>query len=589
MQRFKYLISFDNNNWQDISSYVNYRNTSLKRAFLSANYKSSTNTLKFELVCKPRRNLNAHADLVLTLIGSMVASENVYVEFYYNEEIQFKGTLDKRGLSQAISSIPESVSLVAYDFTYYLDKNIENTFEYPSDFTKDEDGWYLFKCNPLDTEQDLIVDLITKSGFSVSDIDFENSSPVMRYDEPTQYRMIRHIYYDSDNETTYRELIDTLLHENAKVLTTTNEGRFVIVDLTTLVKTGETIEDVSDKYFTKSDSFGIKLSTRGYDGVKLTWSDLSTMEQALIYDAGIGEISDDGTTFTNGVEILPENYYPETSDIEEVWFEYTSDWLDREYYTAESRLKNEDLSLLSAKNVFAEVYKDEEVQMVDGFPINLALKSMFSYQNTSTTESKYINRLALYGDCLYRKKINDYTYPTDCSDAEEYESKYIFKEENAKEYCFTYAKLKNFGIMQYTWKQREFIKEGKVKHIAPRNTKISSDVVITSVTLTYQGNVVIYNVTAQGYGEYASLEIRRRAKANGANTGTAGKDGENAVIEYAKNTSLEIPPPSDTLYLYNDRYLFYGEAQLGIAYWSRTAPLSTELADNEYIWQRNSV
>ena len=335
---YKYLISFDNSTWQDISSFINSKNTSIQRAFFSSSYESSTNVLNFSLSAKQFRNSNDHADLVISLIDYISKSKDVYVAYYIDNVIQFKGTIDKRGLSQAISGHLEEVSITCYDFTYLLNKNIETSFEYPEDFTVDELGWYFFKANYANTEKDILVSLFIMAGFSVGDIDFENSSPIMRLDEPTEYRMCRHIAYDSDDARTYRDLIDTILHENLKVLSTTRDGRFVILDMYQSPNSKAYLER---NYLTRASSFDISLAPKIEDGIELTWSTLNTMKSVRVFDGNLGgKINETGTAYEGGFEMVGGSYYPETSDIEEVWQEYSSSWLDRPYYTKSSMLQN---------------------------------------------------------------------------------------------------------------------------------------------------------------------------------------------------------------------------------------------------------
>lgn len=583
--KYKYLLSFDNEEWIEISKFINTKNTTLTRTFLSSSYASSTNVLSFQLISR-KEFADEHADLVIRIIDALVASEKIYIKFYEDDEIEFNGLLDSRGVSQTISTRAEEVSITAYDFTYLLDETMEDSFEYPSDFTQDEDGLYLFRCDYTKANDDLIPILIQKAGFTISDIDFDNSVPIMRYDNPTEYRLLRHIAYDSDDERTYRDVIDILLHENCKVLTTGKDGRFIIQNMY------PTVDSQSQKVgiMTHLDSFNISLSTRDYNGIKLTWSTLSTIN-AKIYDGNLGgTINDDGTDFEGGFEMDGGSYWPETSDIEEVWQEFSSSWLDRPYYTKVSRLKNDDVSLLSAKNIIIDAYMDDEIVLDDGYPIAESLRAMFRYKNTSD-DTKYFHRFVLFGDCLYRYKINTYTYPETSSNPEEYESEFIFKEEQANEYCYKLAKLKNYGIMQYTWSQLGEIKEGDIIHISPKNTRIDTDVIITSVTYKYQGKTRYYYVTAQGFGDYTSDVIRKQATNVGATTGNIGNDGvdgTSVLVEYAKNTSLDTPPDPDTIFKFKDKVMYFKGKQMGIANWFTESPLASDLEDNEYVWQRNS-
>jgi len=587
----KYMISFDNEEWRDISKFVKSENTTLKKGFLSSDYKSSINTLKFSLIGKPHRasNINEHASLFLDIVDTIVASNNVYIAFYESDEMQFKGVVDTGGLSQKISSHPEEISITAYDFVYLLDKDMTTAFEYPENFTVDAEGWYVFKDDVTNTEKDIVVSLITSAGFDITDIDFDNSSPVLKNDNSGDYRTCRHISDDEDSTRTYKDILSTLLHENCKVLTTGKDGRFIITDM--YQKTYEP-KYLDYSYMINSDSLSMKLSTRKEDGVLLYWSELNTMKKVLLYDGNLGgTIKDDGSGFEGGTEINGGDYWPETSDIEEIWEEYSSSWLDRPYYTASSRIKNEDLSLLSAKNIFYEAYKDNSIILDKGYPYTEPLKAMFRFKNTSDDVAEF-HKFSIYGEALFRYKINDYTFPSTATGPEEYTAEFIYSAEQAQEYTIVTATLKNYGIMQYTWSMVKDINEGEIWHITPRGTKISTDVVITSVTYKYFGGIKYYYVTAQGYGDYSTTEIRKRAKQVGVNTGTVGKDGatgESVTVEYAKNTSAYEPPEGDTLYKFGDYLMYFKGRPIGVANWTRTSPSADSLEDNEYIWQRNSV
>lgn len=589
VSKYKYLISFDKKEWQDISKFVNTKNTELKRSFISSSYKCSTNILKFSLIAKPKRNDEEHAILFLNLVNAMVQSNDVYINFYENDEIQFKGVVDNGGISQAVSTRPEEISMTVYDYTYLLYKNIETSFEFPSDFTTDADGWYFYKNDKNNTGDDIIITLLVMAGFTVNDIDFDKSTPIFESYDSKLYRTCRHIAYDADSPRKYKDLIDTLLHENCRVLTTGHDGKFIIQDMYKMDYTSTPLEQ---NYRVKDDTFKMSLSTRTENGIKLTWSELNTMERVLLYDANLGgNPKADGTGYEGGLEMDAGSYWPTTSDVEEIFQEYSSSWLDRPYFTKSSRLANDDLSLLSAKNIFWEAYKDSEIKLDEGFPYAYALKAKFRYKNTSTTEKKEFHRFAIYGEALFRYKINDYTYPSEASSPEEYESEFIFNETQAKEYAIFMAKLKNYGIIQYTWSQTKPIEEGSIWHVKPSKTKISSEVLITSVLKKYFGGREYYTVTAQGYGDYTSDFIRKSSTTVGATTGNIGKDGSNGtsvIAEYAKNTSAYIPPEGDTVFMFGDYPMYFLGQPIGVANWSTVSPSPDSLEDNEYIWQRNS-
>lgn len=585
---YTYKISFDNIEWEDLSLYINSNETTLKKGMISTTYQSSINTLKFSLTVKPR-NTDVIADLVIRLLDALVSKKTVYINFYEGLDIIFSGVLDNSGISGKIAQHADNISITAFDKVYLLDKKIEESFEYPSDFTTDTDGYYVFKNNINETQYDIVVTLLKSAGFTLDDIDFTNSSPVMRNDNNSLYRTCRHIAYDKDDARTYRDILDTLLLENCKVLTTGADGRFQIKDIYPIINT-DNIPNLGRNYEVVNDSFSYKCSRRKEDGIQLEWSTLATIN-TLIYDANLGgTVIADGSGFEGGLTMDGLSYYPPTSDLEEVWQEYSSSWLDRAYYTATSRLQNKDVSLLSAKNVTWEQYSDPEIELDTGYPYAESLRVMFRFKNTSV-DKKEFHRFAIYGDCLYRYKLNTYTYPTLASIPEDYSSEFIFTQEQAQEFTLKIAKLKNYGIMQYTWSQYLPINEGEVWHVEPSKSRINTNTLITSITISFKGGKKRYSITAQGFGDYTTDEIRKKAIINGSTTGNIGKDGTNGtsvVVEYAKNTSATNPPEGDTAFIFGTNYMLFQGMPMGYPVWSRTAPLASELSDNEYIWQRNS-
>lgn len=569
--------------YKDISSIAMSRNLSISRYMCGSSFKSAISTANISLTRGTATRYALQQEVFTKLMEAKLAHEMVYFRIYDISIASyiFKGVVDTGNLSMSAGVKPDEFSIEVENFLKLLDDDIETHVEFPLGDIENEgeiaEGAYVF--NGSDPANSLIIKLLLLRGFSVSDIDLANSYQILD--------RIPRFVYDPDKKKTYRNRIDTILYEYNAVLDQTDSGKFIIRPM----KFDSPVASRTVAYQIENK---MKLSggDNQNDGIKLTWSELALMKNATVYQASVTPTYDaDGVVLDEGEKVEPLGYWPATGDIEDIYYEFKADFLDREYYTSQSRLKNEDLSLIAVKDMQYELMADDDIVEVEEQREVYPLKAKILFYDQNSTDAQYIRLFNVLGTALYRKKNNTPVYPSTAKKTYEYVSEYIFNKQAADAFGSNQVLLTSYGDNKYSWTETGArVQVGTIVNARVKNSSISAIVLVTSVKWSLVNTETWKNeVSAIGISAFNALVSKDSSSVPGRGPvdGTPGQTTK-TVIQYALgDTTGPIEVPDYVIgqktgevidwELGTESYLI-GEEE-----WTYTIPVP---AEGEYVWMR---
>ena len=305
-------------------------------------------------------------------------------------------------------------------------------------------------------------------------------------------------------EMTWRELLDTLLYEYLHILDVTPEG-FVTWKpwATSAIEPIDTITD-DDLFSNPPLRPGRQYFTK--DGVQVIYPKTAILEDVRLWEGslpvGDNEGSGDYAGYP-GEPIAASDYWPEDSDIQEIWQEYSKEWLDIPYLQGSSRLKNDDLSLIASSGHVITDLKD------DGIAVDLSVfkskRARLRYLN-SAVEIQNLYYSKIYGDALIRSVIIKNTLPTTAQDPEKYTSRFIFTAAAAKSLTNALYGLHVFGDMSYSFSSLKEYSPGDFLLLSHKGLEISTVILITGRSRNLGENEVC-DYEAIGVSELLDLPV----------------------------------------------------------------------------------
>lgn len=484
--------------YTDISAIVDSAQSSLHLSAMNALFMSVIDSFTFVMQNRSLTSEITASDIIADINTANKNHSKVFFRVTHNGSRIFTGYL-RPDVSRSVSrGIPSAIQLTAEDMSYKLDKPMSEFFEYPDNLA--DSGYKV--CDPDDTDHSILHQRLYAAGYTDSDI----ASDIQTIDDT-----VRHTSGEQDSDRHFREYLDTLLYEYGAVLDTNSDGEFYlhILDADSFTPTATITQD-----FLSTPGFSYSGKDNTYDGCKLTWSSVEVIEQVRVYQESVS--IKDG--FPQGIEIEAGAYFPETADIEEVWQEFTDRWADIPYMTKASRLKNEDLTLLTAKNVTYDLYKDDDISMLDilggvALPQFEPKKARYAFYNAGS-EAKKLYWFDLYADVLIRNTVRTSTAPDTAEDPYEYESEFIFDSTQAEKRAISLSQLVQNMDMGYSWTSRTAIEKGAVLTLSATNSGVSTVAIVTEVVLRFlpdSNYPAFYEVSAISIDDYTTVDVETRS------------------------------------------------------------------------------
>ena len=374
MRRYtlKYEFSTDGITWIDFTDAVDSMQTKLNYSLCTQGFLSAKDTVNFVL---PATTLSVKTQLINALLGQgdvyfrmyiptpvpvMWDGENVLWNsdqvYWKGVDIGFMGIIDRSSLDLRSYPLPTSLSLTAQDLSVlHLDDKVDHEIVLENKKVSQ-----------------IVEALLLDAGYTSYDVTGMDVA---------DDRVLDAFVVDKDRAKTYRQYIDTLLFEApGYVLDFTANGSARIVRLPWDDANGaaRTIDNPMN-----ANGIQIKSAFLKEDGVKVKWSSLKWGEHMPLWRDGIEADWDSDYGDFVGDIIKMGRYWPENGELVPSFMEFSTEWLDTPYLRKDSRLQNEDLSVIMAKQgtvsasirAFRGMYGGEpriyEFPVPEGYPVPL--------------------------------------------------------------------------------------------------------------------------------------------------------------------------------------------------------------------------
>ena len=362
---------------------------------------------------------------------------------------------------------------------------------------------------------------------------------------------------DKDNAKTYREYIDTLLFEACGyVLDFDQYGKARIVRLPWDDRDSSKARTIDNPLV--ADGVSTKVDVFDGDGLKLTWSTLAeSSPDQLVYQDSIQRKVDKDTGLLLGVDVPNEGYWPEDGDIQATYQQFSADFLDKPYLIKDSRKRNEDLSIIAVRDVYAYI----QATLLNGakfdsweYPVLPSLgmesnptiwptKAWYLLRNNSG-EKVNLQMFTLRGRVMYRAKVNEETVPLSSKKPKEYTSTYIYTQAHAKRFAqfwWHYLNTTRY-VTTYTEINRGVL--GETVRINHKGVEYGQDAMAVSLEIRWLNHgtkrITSTAVGISAYNEYPSLST---------STVPGRKENGNGISKveyrYAVTKTQDAPAPED--------------------------------------------
>ena len=493
--------------WHDISGLYVPSSLAIQRSGINSDRKSSVTSCSFTLYFNER------------LYNAIISCEDeIPVRISDGEHnILFDGQMDPViSTSWKTPEEADSFSIECVDFSVKLDEYITQSASYPS--VVGSTAFWIY--NPEDKSMSILYRILELAGLS-NRID-KNAPAIMQ--------QIKHIAWNSGN-TTYRTVIDSLLSDYGWVMLI--RGEKITFSQTAFSEIGNVDEITAD------DIIGQISKDKNYivaNGVSVSWPKTKIMENALLWRGNlpIGDTSNPRP----GEPIAQGDYWPEDSDIIETWMDYGTDYLDVDWLEGKTRLKNDEITLISSSDWVLTDSKDEEVvidPINDSFDVVYeALRARLRYKNTAD-EPKRLYWSQINGKALIKThKIKTVT-PGGATNPEEWETSYIYDQTSAERLTqIRYMWLKK-GCFTISFSSTGDFTVGGVYHLFQAGL-YEGYIQITAVTETDDSPVRQYTAfSTESFRNVKTISIG----SSGSGTASPGQDG--ASYRYAYKRSFTQP------------------------------------------------
>lgn len=651
----------------DISPICDSRQAKINMALVGEDLKSVTSTAGIIIPASvDSYNVRFKRSLMLAVMHAATTRSVVRAWISYKGKALFTGVLDLKNLDiESTGRYQGGISLTVKDDSYMLDEKIARSVEIPDnpvrDYVSGSTGlegvfyyddtarkWYTWDGAKYVEKTDLKSDespffpasasvrvwnknapevsavgvLLKMAGYTVANglLDAKNS------DSCTDD--IRLFAYDTSEDKTYRDVLDTLLKEHCLCLTTTPEGAVVIRsllvdDVAPKREIGVNLKDASPVALRDGIKTGFEVYA--HDGLKLTYSSsLAVRRQQNVFSDQVGgDVGDDGSL--SGTAIAPQSCYPTDGDITATYQEYNASFLDRAYTTKESRKQNEDLSIVSTRGAYLEVAekgaswqpstKLEYPKITQGASAEFAdganpyftpkkaqvllynpLEKPSSTDESAETENEgktiHLQIFNVVADVLYREHTSVAYCPSAVADPEEYTATYIFTKAQAEKYASFFVDWMQDSRMQTDWVEYggDFDDLGTIVGYQHTESPVSSYCMVSKLTLSMTGSaekpfrLQYHGIGVRPYSAKPLSEVRYTGKDSSkgqdgrdGKQGEKGKDGEpSPVLVFDTASPVNIDAYADGPVVSYDNLRFTasvsinGEAQTGWAFGAST-------------------
>ena len=428
----------------------------------------------------------------------------------YDNSVVFRGYLDNSEIDVSSKKMPDNLTLSALDKTTFLDRKIR---------------WNMIWENESRNKivQDLLDALWGDGAVQVPYLSTELSDS----------KKIPHYCVCEDDDITYRDVIDTVLFEAPGAVLwydPQNDGYRIRV-IPTELDPEATYRQVT---YTVADGLVTKSKIYDHDGLLLSYPTVVERANTNIYAENISlQQDDDGKV--QGQKIQPDHYFPSDGDVKQIFQEFRI--ADRPYVTKESRLQNEDLNLLYAKDITYQLSSDPRLSVApelvnigwDGVPKYYPKKAWLLFKNKNTKESN-VTIFSLTGTAVYVDYMNKLTVPEACLNPEEYEVTTIESETEAKAFAQWYYNSQKYGSTISQWSEPEGLSHlGEIVMVAHKETGVQMPHVVVQIVNRNAGGasgtirkMQVTAISLYGWQTYTASTVKAISKGSNSNPQKSG-------------------------------------------------------------------
>lgn len=501
------------NTWHDITGLYVPRSYVLQQVAVNGEHKSSVSSCSFSIYFDQQLY-----DAVMACTGPVPVrvSDGLDVEFFGQMDPVFSASW-QGGLE------PRTVDVECVDFSVALDGNVAQSASYPASV-----GGTPFKIYDRDDKEGSILYRVLETAGLADKID---------RGAPSIQQEVRHIAW-SAGDRTYRDIIDSLLADYGWVLV-------VRGDRLTWVRTAYAemgrVDDIGP-----GDITGTVSKDRDYiveDSVSVKWPKTKVMEDALLWrgDLPIGDTSNPRP----GEPIASGDYWPEDSDIIETWQDFGVDYLDTEWLEGTSRLRNEELTLVSSSDWALKDSRDEGVvvdPVEDGRGIVYeALRARFRYRNTSES-TKRLYYSEVHGRALVKTHMITSSLPEGGSKPATYEASSIYDKDAAERLARIRWMWMTDGACTFTFSSQRKLVPGDV-YMLHQGGLYEGFIQVLSARIQDGSQVISY--TATSTAPFRELPVHSQGS-QGSGSSSPGQDGSEYVNAYKRSYEKPARPTGST-------------------------------------------
>lgn len=469
-----YRFSTDNGaTWTDFTEQVDSLQTTITDNLCTNNFTSAKDEAQFTMPETPLFDGQGNPTPKKMLMDALLGTDDILIHInapfpkrkvvwddndvlwngshvvWSGTERRFTGYADRSSIDLRSFPLPPSLTVKVQDVsTLNLDEKV---------------GIHI--CWEDYTVKQIVRSLLSLAGYSPMDPSLSDSDTTVM--SATDNVSLEAFVIDKDNAKSYREYIDTLLFEAGGYVINFDEyGKPILVHLQW--NGNAPAQRVIDNPM-NSSGVAMRSSYMKEDGAKLTWSTLEwSAPGQRLWQSGISQKVENGQLI--GEKVQAGRYWPDGGELTPQYFQYDAKLLDSAYLTRESRLQNEDLTIIMAKDIYARTDSMRNGEVFNGWdnpiptsptdftqePYNLTTnptiwptKAWWLLHNP-TADDVNLTFFTIYGTVLYRKKRN--TLQTrDSKNPKSYESQYIYNEAQARRFLAFWWHFIQTSRYLFTW------------------------------------------------------------------------------------------------------------------------------------------
>lgn len=349
---YRFLLDPDTNTWVDLTPQVDSRQTSITQNLCSTAFKSAKDEASFVMPETPLFEADGVTPTPKKkLIDKIMSGDDILVQInapgdvdiqWNGEDVLWNGEhVQWRGSVRYFTGYADrsSITLRSYPLPPKLDIKLQDVSVLHLD---DKVDYHILLENKKISE--IVTALLGYAGYT----DIGSLSLDVADDETLEAFVI-----DKDSAKTYRQYIDDLLFEAGGYVLDFNEsGQANVVHLKWdgSVAASRDIDNPMN-----SEGVSMKSAYLKEDGVSVKWASLAwTGPDKIIYNADIQQGVDENGNLT-GVKVPMNTFWPDGGETAPNYFQYQEERLDLPYFQNATKFKNEDVSMIMAKDIWVDM------------------------------------------------------------------------------------------------------------------------------------------------------------------------------------------------------------------------------------------